>query len=388
MLIKRAYKTKLDLTNKQKGYFIACAGVSRFVFNWALADRKVMFESGGKPSIYEQKKRFNALKHESFPWLSEYPYIVVQEAFGDLDMAYQNFFRRVKDGSEKAGFPKFKSRHKTKKSFRVRGSITIKQGKIKLPKIGWVRLAEKSYIPTDGYKLLFATISEQAGDWFVSAQVEIEITDMQPASDCAIGVDVGIKSLAVCSDGVTFDNPKTLGKHTKKLARLQRELNRRVKGSSNRLKTKAKIAKLHQKISDTRKHTLHNISRHVTANTMPKMIVIEDLHVKGMTANHKLAKAIADASMSELRRQIEYKAAWHNIEVMIADRWYPSSKTCSGCGNIKQFLTLAERVYSCDACGLTIDRDLNAALNLAALANKPVMHGSLSVELTCSNASL
>lgn len=366
-MIKRAYKTKLDLNNEQRSYFVGCAGVSRFVYNWALADRKTMFEAGGKPNIYEQKKRFNSLKHEQFPWLTEYPYVIVQEAFDDLDTAYQNFFRRVKGGAEKAGFPKFKSRHTSSMSFRVRGSVTIKDDSIKLPKVGWVRLAEKGYIPTQGYKLLFATISEKAGDWFASVQVEKEIVDVHPIGG-VIGVDMGIKSLAVCSDGTTFDNPKALGKEEKKLARLQRELSRRVKGSKNRLKTKAKISKLYRKIVDTRKHTLHNISRHVTAKTMPKTVVIEDLNVKGMMANHKLAKAVADASMSEMRRQIEYKSAWNNIEIKIADRWYPSSKTCSNCGNVKDTLTLGERVYTCDCCGFSIDRDLNAALNLAALA--------------------
>lgn len=368
MLIKRAYKTKIDLNNKQRSHLVRCAGASRFVYNWALADRKAMFEAGGKPNIYEQKKRFNSLKYEQFPWLVKYPYVIVQEAFDDLDTAYQNFFRRVKSGAEKAGFPKFKSRHTSSMSFRVRGNVTVKDDSIKLPKIGWIRLAEKGYIPTQGYKLLFATISEKAGDWFVSVQVEQEVVDVHPTTDKVIGVDMGIKALAVCSDGKTFDNPKALGKEEKKLARLQRELSRRVKGSKNRLKTKAKIAKLHQKITNTRRHTLHNISRHVTANTMPKTVVIEDLNVKGMTANHKLAKAIADASMSEMRRQIDYKATWNNIEVKIADRWYPSSKTCSNCGNVKDVLSLSERVYACDCCGFSIDRDLNAALNLAALA--------------------
>lgn len=365
--IKRAFKTKLDPTSKQRNYFIGCAGVSRFVYNWALADRKAMFEAGGKPNIYEQKKRFNALKGEQFPWLKEYPYVILPEAFDDLDTAYQNFFRRVKSGAEKAGFPKFKSRHTAPMKFRMRGAVTIENKRVKLPKIGWVRLAEHGYIPADNCKLLFVTISERAGDWFISAQVETEIADTQPTNS-AIGVDMGVKSLAVCSDGTTFDNPKTLGKYEKKLARLSRELSRRVKGSNNRLKTKAKIAKLHQKIADTRKHTLHNISRHVTANTLPAKVVIEDLNVKGMTANHKLAKAVADASMSELRRQIEYKAAWRNITVKVADRWFPSSKTCSDCGNVKEVLSLSERVYNCEACGFTIDRDLNAARNLAALA--------------------
>ena len=365
--IIRAYKTKLDPTSKQRTYFVACAGVSRFVYNWALADRKALFESGGKPNMYEQKRRFTALKKEQFPWIDQYPYEISESSFENLDAAYLNFFRRVKEGKEKAGFPKFKSRHSSSLSFRLRRNIVVDAGKIRLQRIGWVRLAEKDYIPAGRCKILSATVSESAGDWFVSVNVEMSIPEQTPTSS-TIGVDMGIKSLAVCSDGKTFDNPKTLDKYSKRLARLQRELSRRVKGSNNRLKTKAKIAKLHRKIADTRKHTLHNISRYVTANTMPKIVVIEDLNVKGMIANRKLSKAIADSAMGELRRQIEYKAAWNNIEVKTADRFYPSSKTCSNCGNIKIELSLSERTYTCAGCGLTIDRDLNAALNLAALA--------------------
>lgn len=365
--IKRAFKTKLDLNNKQKSYFIACCGVSRFVYNWALADRIAKFEMGEKSNIYEQKRRFNGVKKEQYPWLVEYPYEISESAFEDLDSAYLNFFRRIKQRSEKAGFPKFKSRHHSRLSFRLRRNIVAKADKIRLQRIGWVRLAEKNYIPTDGCKILSVVISESAGDWFVSVQVEMDIPEQQPKGE-AIGIDMGVKSLAVCSDGDAFDNPKTLEKYSKRLARLQRELHRRVKGSNNRLKTKAKIAKLHRKITNTRKHTLHNISRHITTNTMPKTIVIEDLNVKGLIKNRRLAKAVVDSSMGELRRQIEYKAAWNNIEVKTADRWYPSSKTCSNCGNVKNELSLNERTYICVVCGTRIDRDLNAALNLAALA--------------------
>lgn len=365
--IIRAYKTKLDPTSKQRNLFIACAGVSRFVYNWALADRKAMFDSGGKPNMYEQKRRFNALKKECFSWIEQYPYEISESSFENLDTAYLNFFRRVKEGKEKAGFPKFKSRHSSSLSFRLRRNILVDEGKIRLQRIGWVRLAEKDYIPTDKCRILYATVSESAGDWFVSVQVEMDIQEQTPTGN-AIGIDMGVKSLAVCSDGTTFDNPKTLEKYSNRLARLQRELSRRVKGSNNRLKTKAKIAKLHRKITNTRKHTLHNISRHVTANTTPKTVVIEDLNIKGMIANRKLAKAIADSAMGELRRQIEYKAAWSNIEIKTADRFYPSSKTCSNCGSIKTEFSLSERTYICADCGLTIDRDLNAARNLASLA--------------------
>ena len=368
MLIKRAYKTKLDPNNEQRGYFSACAGTARFVFNWALADRKAMFEADGKPNKFEQKRRFNAWKKENASWMANYPYVILQEEFDHVDVAYQNFFRRIKQGGDKPGFPRFKSRHQDKQSFTLRGSITVEDDRIKLPKMGWVRLAESGYIPTEGVKILFVVVSRAADDWFVSVQVEQEIADPQPAQGAPLGVDMGIKSLAVCSDGTTFDNPRTLRKYERKMARLNRELHRRTKGSNNRQKTKEKIAALHQTIANVRRHTQHNISRHTTAITKPSAVVVEDLNVKGMVKNHKLAKAVSDVGMGELRRQIEYKAAWNGVEVIIADRWFASSKTCSACGNVKEVLTLAERVYCCDVCGAELDRDLNAAMNLAALA--------------------
>lgn len=383
MLIKRAYKTKLDPNGEQRSYFISCAGAARFVFNWALADRKATFEAGGKPNKFEQKRRFNALKDEHCPWIRNYPYRLLEAEFDHVDVAFQNFFRRVKQGADKSGYPKFKSRHRDRQSFTLRG-VRVESTRIKIPIIGWVRLAEHDYLPTDGVKILFVVISCQANDWYVSLQVEQEIPDPQPTMAEPLGVDLGIKSLAVCSDGTIFDNPKTLTKYEKRLAQLNRELHCRKLGSNNRAKTKAKIAKLHQKIADVRHHALHNISRHVTVRTKPGTVVIEDLNAKGMMANHKLAKALADSSFGELRRQIEYKAAWNGVNVLVADRWFASSKTCSQCGDVKATLSLSERVYRCESCGYETDRDLNAAYNLAALARKPVNDGELPVELAGS----
>jgi putative transposase len=369
--MQRAYRTKLRLTAEQTAYFYACAGVARFVYNWALADRKQRREQGLSTSKFEQKKRFNALKLEQFPWLAEYPYVIVERAFDDLQDAYTHFFRRIKEGKEKAGFPRFKSRHTSRKSFCLgQNSVIIETGRIKLPKVGWVNLAENGYIPctgSAGVKLNRATVSERAGAWFISVQVEEP--DPEPLAVAGtVGVDLGIKSLAVTSDGASFDNPKTLTRFEKRMARLQRELHRRVKGSRNRVKTKDRIAKLHAKISNVRSHTLHNISAHVVYDLAPERIVVEDLNVKGMTANHHLAKAVIDASMGELRRQIEYKAQWAGAEVIVADRWYASSKTCSNCGHVKEVLSLSERIYVCEVCGVILDRDHNAALNLAAYA--------------------
>lgn len=379
MKVLRAYKTKLRPTPAQARYFVGCAGVARFVFNWALADRKATFEAGGKPNKFEQKKRFNSLKDESFPWIREYPYAIAQEEFDRVDTAYQNFFRRVKQGKvgKGTGFPKFKNRYGDRQSFALRGCITVKDGRIKLPVIGWVNVAEKDYIP-NGRNIKNVTLSQTAGDWFISAQTEEEVE--QPGTNGhVIGVDVGIKASAVLSDGRAFDAPKVLYKHEKKLARLQRELSRREMGSSNRDKTKKKIAELHRKIADTRSHHLHNVSK-ATVDTLPAAVVIEDLNIKGMMQNGRLAKAVADASMGELHRQITYKTEWAGIEVIEAGRWMPSSKTCSNCGCIKSDLTLSDRVFICPDCGFELDRDYNAARNLAAFG-EAVKRGRLPVEL-------
>lgn len=363
---QRAYKTKLVLNNKERALFVRCAGLSRFVYNWGLAEWKTTYEAGEKPSAYGLKKKFNSIKDDHFPWVRELPYVIVQETFDNLGRAFQNFFRRLKTG-EKPGFPKFKSRHTSTMAFRLRGTVKVEDNRVKLPVLGWIRLSESGYLPTDA-KVNSANIQERAGEWYISLQVEEDVPEPQQATGDAIGVDMGIKSLAVVSDGTTFDNPKTLRKYEKQMARLQRELHRRKKGSANRQKTKAKIARLHRKIADTRRHTLHNISRHVTAKTKPSVVVIEDLNVKGMMANRKLAKAVADSSMGELRRQIQYKAEWNGVQVVTADRWFPSSKTCCECGYINAELTLSDRVWTCESCGTVLDRDLNAAKNLARLA--------------------
>jgi len=366
MKIQRAYKTKLRLNNRERDVFNRCAEASRYIYNWALSDRIERYQAGGPTNYYDQKKRFNAMKDDLCPWIRDVPYTITESAFRNLDAAYKNFFRRVKNG-ENPGFPKFKSKHGSRKSFTVRG-VQIEDTRIRLPKLGWFRFAEKGYLPTGTFQTNGVTISEDAGNWYVSIQIEEDWPERN-GHNGVLGVDLGVKTLATCSDGTRFDNPRVLKKYEKKLARLQRELSRRQKGSANWAKTKKEISSLHSKIRHVREHTQHRISRHVTAGMLPKAIVIEDLNVAGMIQNHCLAKAISDAGLSELARQIKYKAEWHGIETVQAGRWFPSSKLCSQCGSLKGDLTLADRTYRCDKCGLEIDRDLNAAKNLAALVN-------------------
>jgi len=368
----RAYKTELDPNNRQRTLFARHAGAARFVYNWALADRIERFKAGEPTNLYEQKRRFNALKKAQYPWLSEVAYRVQEQAFANLDLAYKNFFRRVKKGESKKGFPRFKSRRRGLGSFTLRQGFVVEAKRIKLPVLGWVRLKEANYLPQEGVKILSANISEHAGRWFISLQVEQEQTEPTPVPGPTVAIHMGLRNLVWCSDGQTFAAPKHLVRNEKKLAHLQRELCRRKKGSKNREKTRRKVAKLHLHIANMRANSLHQISHHLTAKTKPGLLVLEQWDIADMLESGKgiLSKPIADASWGELGRQLRYKAAWQGIAVLEADRYYPSSRTCSGCGSIKPFLRLSERTFKCEACGLTLDRDINAPRNLEGLAAK------------------
>jgi len=243
MEILRAYRAELDPNNTQRTTLLKHAGAARFAWNWALARRKQEYEETGRSSnAIEQHRQLNALKKTDFPWLYEVSKAAPQEALRDLDRAYRNFFRRVKNGEKSAGFPRFKSRKNGIGSFRLTGSIHITETHIKLPRIGWLRLKEHGYIPADGIHILSVTVSESAGRWFVSVQCKQEIEVTQATGE-PIGVDLGIKELAVTSDGRRFENPKPLKKAQTKLKRLQRELSRRKKGGKNREKHGRKLLK-------------------------------------------------------------------------------------------------------------------------------------------------
>ena len=371
MIIHRAYKTELDPNAAQRQKLVQAAGAARWAFNWGLRRKIESYEQTGKsPSAMDLHKELVLLKNipkedGGAPWLYEVSKSVAQESLRNLDGAYKNFFHRVKAGG-KPGFPKFKSRHRGEMKFNlICNDWKVRSNGIFLPHIGWVKLKEHGYLPIDTH-VLGATISERAGRWFVSLRVREEIQDPPRPTGEPVGIDVGVKTLAVISDGTIFENPRALRAAERKLAHAQRSLARKQKGSSNRKKAKAKIAKIHFKVVNIRKDSLHKATTGVIAKR-PSAIGIESLNVKGMVKSHSLAKAVSDASMAEFLRQIEYKAAWAGIPVVKADRFFPSTKTCSGCGE-KRDMPLSEREYRCEACGLAIDRDLNAALNLRALA--------------------
>jgi putative transposase len=360
MMIMKGYKTELDLNNTQRTLCLKSAGVARFAYNWGLRIKIEEYKSTGKsPDAMVLHRRLNALKKTEYPWMYEVSKCCAQEALRNLDNAFKNFFRRLKSGG-KPGFPKFKSRKKGVGSFRLTGSIQVKTDKVKLPRLGWLKLKEKGYLPMNA-KILSAIVSERAGRWFVSLQVQEEMKDLNPSS-ASCGVDVGITALATLDDGTTFENPKALKTLEERLIRLQRRVSRRKKGGHNRKKAVRQLSRLHYKIACIRKDAIHQATTAITRQY--SKIGIETLNVKGMLKNHHLAKSIADASFSEFHRQLIYKAGWKNGQIIKVERFYPSSKICSQCGEIKTSLKLLERVFHCKHCGFTIDRDLNAAINL------------------------
>lgn len=371
MLVTRAYKTELDLNDKQVTACKQHAGAARWSYNWGLQRKQEEYRATKRsPSAIDLHRELNALKKSDFPWLYEVSKCAPQEALRNLDSAFSHFFRRWKLKQEgkyqgKLGYPKPKSKKKGLGSFRLTGSVVIFRDAIQLPRLGRLRLKERDYLPTSGVKVLSATVSEAAGHWYVSVQVQEE----QPVpvnTGPVVGVDLGVKALATFSDGTVIPNPRHLKRRLKKLKRWHRVVSRRTKGSKNRKKAARKLARLYRKAANQRRNKLHQVTTRLAKTK--QTIVIEDLHVSGMLKNHHLAQAIADGGFYEFRRQLLYKAQWYGSRVILASRWEPSSKICSGCGWMKEDLTLADRMFHCQQCGLVMDRDLNAALNLSKLA--------------------
>ena len=346
----RAHVIRLKPNNAQATYLEKACGCQRFVYNWGISAWKKEYEAGNKPTGRGLKKQFNAIKEAEFPWIYEVTKCTVDAAFEHLQRAFQNFFR-TKSGKS---YPKL---HKKglNDSFAIDNmNFTVSGMKIRIPKLGWVRMTEK--LRFDG-KLMSATVKKRAGKWFVSIAVETaSVRKIQ--SSGAVGIDLGVKTLATLSDGVVFENPRTYYKYDARLRRAQKSLSRKKKGSSNRAKAKLKLANLHYKISCVVDDYIHKMTRHVAENY--HTVALEDLHVKGMLQNRHLSKAVSRSNFCKIRQFMQYKCS----DVRMIGRFYPSSKTCSSCGKIKE-MPLHLRLYVCE-CGLTLDRDVNAARNILA----------------------
>lgn len=371
--VTRAYKTELDLNDLQITVCKQHAGAARYAYNWGLRRKQEAYAvTGESPSAIDLHRELNAMKKTELRWMYEVSKCAPQEALRNLDNAFAHFFRRSKLKQEgklngRVGYPHPKTKKKGLGSFRLTGSITVFPRAIQLPRLGRLRLKERGYLPTGGVSILSATVSEQAGHWYVSIQVEQEQT-IPENSGPVVGVDLGVKTLATLSDGTAIANPKHLKRHLKKIKHLQRAVSRKVQGSANRKRAARKLRQEHRKVSYHRVNTLHQVTTRLAKTK--SVIVIEDLNVVGMLKNHHLAQAISDVGFTEFRRQLTYKAAWYGSQVVVVSRWEPSSKTCSACGWVDENLTLADRVFQCQNrnCGQVIDRDLNAAINLAKLA--------------------
>lgn len=422
MLVHQAYRFELSPNNVTRSRFASHCGASRFAYNWGLAlvkkqlaAREQVRLAGYKEllsddevdglarqvevpwSTYGLRKEFNRQKQVIAPWWSEnskFAYVSGLTALGD---ALSNFSKSKKGARVGAsmGFPRVKKRgsHQSCQFQAERGLAVVDARHIRLPRIGLVRSKEMtsellSRLDAGTARILNVMLSQEAGRWFASFCCEVERTD-SPARfpDAVVGVDLGVKHLAVLSTGECIENPKALNRYQRKMARLQRELSRRQAGSKRRAQTKAKLARCHRHVRCIRFDALHQVTTNLASTY--GTVIIEDLNVKGMTASPKpvpdpdrpgahlrngktakagLNRAVLDVAPGNFRRQLTYKLEWHGGQLIIADRWYPSSKICSSCGTAKAKLSLKVRTYRCDECGLVIDRDLNAARNLASLA--------------------
>ena len=351
-----AHKIQLDPTEKQKEYFRKAAGCARFVWNWAIAEWDRQYKEGKKPKESELRKQFNKVKYQEFPWMKEIHRDAHMVPFLNLQKAFQRWWKGI------AKYPKFKKKGKCRDSFYIANSEFWILGKIaRLPRIGKVRLTQE--LRFQG-KIMGAAVSRTADKWFISVKVDVGDYKKERTDDRVSGVDLGLTHVATLSNGLKFEAPKPLKKNLKKLKRLQRRLSRKKKGSKNLEKAKIKLARLHAKIANIRKDFTHKLTTCLCKNHAG--LVIEDLSTKFMLKNRKLAKAASDASLYEIRLQLEYKSQIYGTTLVIADRWFPSSKKCFSCGNIKKSLSLSDRKYICD-CGWECDRDCNAALNLKRL---------------------
>ena len=353
----KAYKYRIYPNAEQMQFFAKCFGCVRFVYNRMLSDRIEHYNLTGK-SLNNTPAQYKS----EFTWLKEVDSLALANAQMNLNTAYRNFFR-----DKSTGFPKFKSKKTNNFSYTTnnqKGTVYIENGCIKLPKL-------KSPVKIRQHRsfegvIKSCTISKApSGKYHISILVETEIQKL-PASDMRVGIDVGIKDFAVLSNGEAYKNPKHLRKSEKRLAKLQRDLSRKQIGSSNRNKARIKVAKLHEKIANQRMDFLHKKSTEIIREN--QAIVIEDLKVKNLMKNHNLAKSIAEVSWSRFREMLDYKSRWYGRELIIAPPDYPSSQLCSDCGNrSSQTKDLACRIYVCPECGLEIDRDYNASLNLLKL---------------------
>jgi putative transposase len=384
------HKIAMDPSKAQEDLFRRSAGTSRFAYNWALHEWKEQYEAGGKPNESELRRLLNAIKEDEFSWMLEVSKNVIQQAIKNLGAAFDHFFRRLEEYkaeidprrkrklAKKLGYPQFKKKGRCRDSFRADNGPECKgadavcvNGKyVVLPKIGMVRMRERLRFVG---QVKSATVSRTADRWFVSLSVEVSDEILPRKNHAVVGVDLGILTLATISDDrEPYEAPRPRRKLANKRRRLAKSLSRKqgpapgLPPSKNFLKAKRKLARLEARIANMRIDATHKATTDLCRTC--SHIVIEDLSVQGMLANHKIANSLSDVGFNEFRRQVEYKAKRTATVVQFAPRFFPSSKRCSHCGHVHDGLKLKDRVWTCPACGTVHQRDPNAAYNLASLA--------------------
>lgn len=363
-----ARKVRLCPTEEQEHKLWQSVGTARYIYNWTLGKQEENYKNGGKfISDNDLRKELTKLKKEELSWLNEVSNNVAKQAVKDGCNAYKKFFKGLADK------PRFKSRKKSKPSFyNDTSKLKVKTKSVLIEKVGWIRTNEQ--IPID-VKYTNPRTSYDGKYWYLAVGIDKKQTNVKLTNE-SIGIDVGIKDLAICSNGMTFKNinkTTTVRKLEKKLRRLQRQVSKKYEmnkegrtfvKTSNIIKLEKQIKLVHRRLSNIRTNYNHQTTNKIV-KTKPSRVVMETLNIKGMMKNKHLSKAIAQQSLYEFKRQMKYKCEFYGIEFVEADKWYPSSKTCSECGHIKEKLSLSERTYTCDNCGCIIDRDYNASVNLS-----------------------
>lgn len=354
----KAHEIRLYPSTSQEIFFKKSCGVARFAYNWALNNWNEKYKSGEKTSAYSLIKELNSIKRVDFPWMQETGKTCSQYAIHNVESAFKNFFKKNADR------PKFK-RKGCKDSFisvEKKADFKLIDFRIWIPRLGYVKCAEN--LRFDG-KVNNVCVKRVADKWFAVINIDIpnEATTICE-NQTIVGVDLGVKIMATCSNGLSFENPKALRNNLKRLKQRQRRFSRKVNGSNNKYKQRIIVANTHYKISCIRKNAIHYATTSIVDSA--SVIVMEDLNVSGMLKNRKLSRVVGDVSFGQFLRQIKYKANWQGKEVIMADRFYASSKICSCCGSKKETLKLSDRIFNCAHCGLIIDRDVNAAKNLAS----------------------